>query len=266
MHISHPKQAGFSILSLMIASAIGLFLIGGIGKVYVDSKNAFNARSAIAETSEKARFVIQDLRRTLIMAGRGIDQRDDNADAYETGTADNNIRTFPAVGASGIVHSDSNDSSVIAIRYAEGPAPCGQAGTLDGTVTTVRFYRDDDANLICETTAGGDTTTQPLASDVVIMRALYGINTDEIDASADRYLTAAELGTTNLWNNVVAIRIGFVTSSGELNQLPGAYRPSDPEELDVLGMTYTAPDTASFYQTASTTILLRNRNGVIQRQ
>ncbi|MEW8079372.1 MAG: prepilin-type N-terminal cleavage/methylation domain-containing protein, partial [Candidatus Thiodiazotropha endolucinida] len=40
MLLNHKKQAGFSIVSLMIASAIGLFLIGGAGKVYVDSKNA----------------------------------------------------------------------------------------------------------------------------------------------------------------------------------------------------------------------------------
>jgi type IV pilus assembly protein PilW len=261
--MKHRKQAGFSILSLMIASTIGLFLISGAGKVYLDSKNAFNARSAIASATEKSRFIIQDLRRTLVMAGRGIPQSVDNLDAYAGD--DNNQRTFPAVGTGGILHTDGNGSSVIAIRYAEGTAPCGIGGNLNGVTSTVRFYRDNDNNLICEANIGGTVTTELLASDILMMRALYGINMDANDITADHYLTADELAPES-WNYVVAIRIGFVTSSGDSDLLPAMYQPSAPEELDVLGMTFTAPDTAHFYQTASTTISFRNRNGVIQRQ
>jgi type IV pilus assembly protein PilW len=264
MPLNHQKQAGFSIISLMIASTIGLFLIGGVGKVYIDSKNAFNARSAIASATEKARFVVQDLRRTLIMAGRGIPQSVDDLTAYAGN--DNNQRTFPAVGTDGILNTDSNGSSAIAIRYAEGPAPCGQAGTLGGVTSTVRYYRDNDGNLMCEANTGGAISSQPLASDIVIMRALYGINMDADDTTADQYLTADEVENAGLWNYVIAIRIGFVISSGDSELLPAIYQPAAPEELDVLGMEYTAPDTSHFYQSASTTISLRNRNGVIQRQ
>lgn len=264
MRLRHQKQAGFSIISLMIASAIGLFLIGGAGKVYLDSKNAFNARSSIASSTEKARFVIQDLRRTLVMAGRGIPQKDDNLEAYSA--ADNDMRTFPAVSSDGIVDVDGNGSSVIAVRYADGPAPCGQAGTLDGAFSTVRFLRDNNGNLVCETDIAGTSDSQPLASDIVIMRALYGINMDENDTTADQYLTAGEVESAGLWNFVVSIRIGLVTSSGDTEELPTVYQPANPEQLNILGMTFTAPDTSHFYQSASTTISLRNRNGVVQRQ
>jgi type IV pilus assembly protein PilW len=262
--LNHHKQSGFSIISLMIASLIGLFIIGGAGKVYVDSKNAFQTKSAIASATEKTRFVIQDLRRTLLMAGRGIPQMDDDLEAYSN--ADNNKRTFPAVGVGGILNEDANSSSVIAIRYAEGPAPCGQPGTLGGVTSTVRFYRNNNAELICEAEIDGTTYTQPLASDVLMIRALYGINMDDDDTTADQYLTADAVESSGRWNFVVAIRIGFIASSGDSELLPSFYRPSTTEQLDVLGMTYTAPDTAQFYQSASTTISLRNRNGVIQRQ
>ncbi|MEW8228684.1 MAG: PilW family protein, partial [Candidatus Thiodiazotropha endolucinida] len=235
MPLNHNKQAGLSIVSLMVASAIGLFLIGGAGKVYVDSKNAFSARSAVASATEKTRFVIQDLRRTLIMAGRGIPQKDDDIAAYEN--ADNNMRTFPAVGTDGILNEDGNGSSVIAVRFADGPAPCGQAGTLDGVFSTVRFFRDNDGNLVCEADIGGVETSQELASDILIMRALYGINLDEDDTTADQYLTADEVEDAELWNFVVAVRIGFVSSSSDTVLLPAVYRPAAPDELDILGMT-----------------------------
>ncbi|MFI0460338.1 MAG: PilW family protein, partial [Candidatus Thiodiazotropha endolucinida] len=113
---------------------------------------------------------------------------------------------------------------------------------------------------------GGVDTSQELASDILIMRALYGINLDEDDTTADQYLTADEVEDAELWNFVVAVRIGFVSSSSDTELLPAVYRPAAPDELDILGMTYTAPDTSHFYQSASTTISLRNRNGVVQRQ
>ncbi|MCP4996047.1 MAG: prepilin-type cleavage/methylation domain-containing protein, partial [Gammaproteobacteria bacterium] len=63
---------GYTLLSLLIAMAIGIFITGVAGKVYVDSKMAFLARSAVAATNENGRFAIDDLRRTLVMAGRGV--------------------------------------------------------------------------------------------------------------------------------------------------------------------------------------------------
>ncbi|MCU7891039.1 MAG: PilW family protein [Candidatus Thiodiazotropha sp. (ex Ustalcina ferruginea)] len=259
------KQAGFSIISLLIASSIGIFLIGGAGKVYVDSKSTFTARSAITAATESTRFAIQDLRRTLVMAGRSIGENDDGPFAYAS--ADNGFRTFPAVDAAdGIIDVDSNGSSVIAIRYAGGPAPCGQAGTLAGTrgaTRTVRFYRDDDANLICQVVETG--FAQPLVSGIVAMRALYGVDTNADDI-ANQYLTATQVDAANYWLNVVAIRIGIITSSGDGAELPPRYRPAAAEELDLLGMTFTAPTTSNFYKSASTTISLRNVHSSVQRQ
>ncbi|MCU7924050.1 MAG: PilW family protein [Candidatus Thiodiazotropha sp. (ex Dulcina madagascariensis)] len=254
------KQAGFSILSLMIASAIGVFLMGGAGKVYVDSKAAFNARSAIATATEGNRFSIQDLRRTLVMAGRGIIAADDSPGSYQI--PDNGRRTFPAVDSNGIVDVDANGSSVIAIRYAEGPAPCGQAGTLAST-KTVRFFIDNDSNLTCQVVEDG--LVQPFVSDVIVMRALYGVDTDS-DGIANQYRTATQVGADNRWINVVTIRIGLITSSGDMQELPVAYRPPAEEDLDLLGWDYELPGTAQFYKSASTTIAFRNLHTTISRQ
>jgi hypothetical protein len=45
-------------------------------------------------------------------------------------------------------------------------------------------------------------------------------------------------------------------------ELPNTFRPSEPETLDLLGATYTAPDTNLVYKSASTTISLRNLHHV----
>ncbi|MCU7862326.1 MAG: hypothetical protein KZQ86_21430, partial [Candidatus Thiodiazotropha sp. (ex Lucinoma kastoroae)] len=130
MYSSKQQQTGFSIVSLMIASAIGIFLIGGVGKVYIDSKNTFNARTAVAAATENYRYAFQDMRRVLVMAGRGVSASDDGADAYGVSVIDNGLRTFPAVNGipDGIVSGANatgspwnplpEDSSIIAVRYA----------------------------------------------------------------------------------------------------------------------------------------------------
>jgi type IV pilus assembly protein PilW len=278
MYTSKRYQTGFSIISLMIASAIGIFIIGGALKVYIDSKNTFNARSAVAAATENYRFAFQDMRRTLVMAGRDVSPADDGSDAYQA--ADNGLRTFPAIDPYGIVSGatahgstwspDPEDSSIVAIRYASGPAPCGLPdNTLDAGTITVRFLVDPESNLICQVYQGStQLVAQPIVSGIAQMRALYGVDrlgiapdTDIPDGVADIYLTAAEMDS-NDWPAVVSIRIGLVVQSGDGIELPNAFRPDTYQTLDLLGATYTAPDTNSVYKSASTTISLRNLHHV----
>jgi type IV pilus assembly protein PilW len=272
---ANHRQAGFSLLSLLIASAIGLFLIGGAGKIYLDSKNAFTARSAVAAVAESSRFALQDLRRYLVMAGRGIGENVDDPDAYAG--ADNFLRTFPAVdvdhsvaaATTGIINEDSSGNSVVAVRYAAGPSPCGEEGGPIGTTHTVRFYRSDDGELMCQSieTVGGALDTanmyeRPLMSGVVSMRVLYGVDTDigsAEDQIANQYLTATEVENAGLWISVVSIRIGMVISS-DTAELPYAYQPDVPDQLGLLGMDVDATDTSHAYKASSTTISLRNLN------
>jgi len=269
-------MAGFSVISLLIATSIGVFLIAGVGKVYVDSKTAYNVRDAVSIASENARFAIDDLRRSLLMAGRGINADIDNRRNYEQRAA--GLRTFPDVsangdiGASSIVDIDNVDpnlgSSVIAIRHASGPTPCRGAGAVSA-MTTVRFFVDADTDeLVCEING----VTQVLVSGVIRMRVLYGVDTENFEgAVANQYLTASQLEVGRVeashpfWNNVVAIRVGLIVSSAE-RELPLNHRLNVTETFNLLGTDFTMPDTRHFYKTVSTTISLRNLNTIVQRQ
>jgi type IV pilus assembly protein PilW len=276
MQINKQSQAGFSLLSLMIASTISLFIVGGIGKIYLDSKNAFNARAALSATTENYRFAFQVMRRALIMAGRGIATSADSPAAYHIDQEDNGIRTFPAVGSgddnivngsaySGTQCPPPEDSSVVSVRYAAGPAPCGlDDDTMDAGTVTVRFRVDSEGDLNCEVyqqaigEAQRQIQSQPIVSGVHQMRVLYGVDTDsEPDGVANRYLTARQVASEN-WMNVVSIRIGLVVASGAGYELPWPYRPQTPDQLNLLGATITAPDTNYIYKSVSTTISLRN--------
>lgn len=262
------RNKGFSLVSLMVASTIGIFLISVVMKVYIDSKNSFNFRTSVASAHENARFAIQDLQRTLTMAGRGVDAGDDSPESYRRN--DNGKRTFPVVedngsgstsSIAGIVDVDALGASIIAIRQVEGPAPCGSPGTISAT-TKIRFYINSNKELVCDAGAA-----IPIISGIIKMRALYGVETDtgtSADGMANVFLTAAEVESQKKWANVVSIRIGLIVSSDQ--PIPTAFRPDNIETKDLLGDVVALPDKDHFFKSVNTTIAFRNLHASVKRQ
>jgi type IV pilus assembly protein PilW len=255
------------LVEMLVSLMIGIMIILGAGLVYNHSRQTFEVRDAVAAATESSRFAIQDLRRTLVMAGRGISKGLDGAEAYAA--ADNGIRTFPAVGAGGIVDEDAGGSSIIAIRYASGPAPCGKTGTIAAN-TTVRFFVNEDQELVCD----DGVDSQAAVAGVARMRALYGVDTDD-DGFPNSYWNATQVQNAvpsaalspPHWHRVVAIRIGLIINSAE-TELPRGTVLSDEQTLSLLGSDYDVPedDLDLFHKSVSTTFYLRNLNAAMQRQ
>jgi len=88
-------EKGFSLVELMIALVLGLFLIGGVISVFIGSSQSFNANEALSRVQENGRFAIeliaQDVRNTgykgscFVNALDIIDTADGDyeADAYD---------------------------------------------------------------------------------------------------------------------------------------------------------------------------------------
>lgn len=252
------NNKGFTLLSILIATVIGIFVVGVAGKIYVDTSNTFRARSSLSAVAENARFALQDLRRTLIMAGRNIRAGEDELAA---------TRPFAPMGSTGTVDGGADGSDIVAVRYRSGPS-C--AGNLDIPLTsapaTIRFLVADD-ELQCQK---DNDPPRPVVSGIKLMKVLYGVD-DSGDGSADRYLTASVVdnlpppaGRAHPWVNVVALRIGLVSTSEEPD-LPSTMRGTTGQ-LDVLGMSYDPPDDKQFYKVATTTVSMRNLNNIMQRQ
>jgi len=63
------RQAGFSIIELMIALVLGLVLIGGALQVFISSKRAYNLNEELAWVQDNARFAVGFLAEDIRMAG-----------------------------------------------------------------------------------------------------------------------------------------------------------------------------------------------------
>lgn len=62
-------QKGLSLVELMVAMVIGLFLIAGVSKIFLDSKRTYSFQQALARIQENGRMAVEFLGRDIRMAG-----------------------------------------------------------------------------------------------------------------------------------------------------------------------------------------------------
>lgn len=253
------REAGFTMIEMMIAMTLGLLLVVVIGQVFVTSKESFRTTEDLSRLQENARFAASQLSRVVRMAG------------YMTNPLDTPAVVFPvATSQQAIVGTDGGASVAdqVTVRY-QGSG----AGTADGTVldcqgnairagemAVARFYLAPGANganaLFCDNTG----TVGPsivaaqveLASDVENIQILYGEDTD-LDGTANRYLPAGAGGVAD-FDNVVSVRVALlVRSQGQVAA------SVNTNTYDLLGTVVDPVDDRRLRRVYISTITLRNR-------
>lgn len=248
-------QRGFSLVSMMVAVAIGIFITAGIVKMYVDSKVAYAGRSAVAAANENGRFALSDMRRTLLMTGASISV--DDRDGTGKSIFEEPFGNYGTGVDSGITNTDGTGSDSIAIWSATGRS-C--TGALINVPTLSRFFVED-SELKCQV----GNNVQPLVSGIESLQILWGVS-DDGDNYADKYINAAQMDAAaggvdpEIWKRVVALRIGVLASSGALEIPQEVVSPTS--SLGVLDATVIPYSERKLYRVYQETISLRNMNAV----
>jgi type IV pilus assembly protein PilW len=234
-----------SLPEMMIAMAIALVLMLGIGQIFLSSKQSYNTQSGMGALQENARFAIFFLQRDLRRAGfprtfgpggslsvppfvtaNTLDGASGASDQIELeyssdpdviapiGTVD------PPDATNVIADNGTNQDCLGQSVMPAGTYPDGTAKRLTGTTandTTVlvrnRYYvadldGDGISSLYC--LGGGNLNNpQPIVNGVESFQVLYGEDTDG-DTYANVY--RAKGAVTN-WNNVVAVRVALLLNS-----------------------------------------------------
>ena len=246
----NQQQCGFTMVELLVAMAIGLFLVGGVFQLFVANKQSSRIQNNLSHVQENGRFAVSELARVIRMTGLKSDPTD--TAAFST------VATAPIVGTD----STSDDISISFQGSIGGAIDCLGTSFLPATpaaTITNRFYLANDANgvssLFCSETTAATPNPQPLVEDVTNMQITYGVDTAG-DGTANYYVDATTVtaGTAGVadWPNVVSVHISLLVDSSEDNVTTAA------QNYQFEGATVTPTDTR-LHKVFNITIALRNR-------
>ena len=231
---AQKNQKGFSLIEMMIALVIGLFLMGGVISVYLSSSQSSRVNTALRTMQENGRFALASLKNSIQMAGY--------IDSYDPAVL---VDPFPTA-----------DNDELTIR-TQSDFDCTGTSTLALAAPNTGFAENkielSAGELICTGNAAGAGSPQTLIDGVDQIRILYGLDDDD-DGIADRYVRAQDVGAANWKENVSSVRIALLLNS--INDLKPANETKSYELLDINSGDITD---RRLHRVFTTTILIRNR-------
>ncbi len=220
------RHAGFTLIELMIALLIGLFLIGGLLVLVQAMKRTDTVQSGLSKLQENERLAMTLITNVVQTAGYFPDPLN-NSQSSE----------FPASGnfavGQALYGTGTGTDDTISVRYAtsgtDGVLDC--SGNTQGASTlTNAFSLDVNGNLQCQLTVGtAATQTITLVSGLTNVQILYGVQTNSASGnnSIDAYLDASQVTAGSYWPDVISVQIALTfqnplygTGSGQSTTVP----------------------------------------------
>jgi type IV pilus assembly protein PilW len=191
---------GFTLLELMIAMTIGLFLAGALVTVVQTNKKVFLNQNQLEQMQDGQRMAMTLMADIIQTAGYFPDPTTNKLSS--TLVASGSFANSQAItGAAG-------DS--ISVRYMTAPLDgilncSGLPNTTGANIVYVNQFAVLAGQLVCT----DQTNTQyPLVGGVTNLTVLYGVKTNLAAAgnNADTYLTTSQM-TASTWQNVISVWI-----------------------------------------------------------
>jgi type IV pilus assembly protein PilW len=218
--VTAVRQRGFTLIELMVAIVISVFLAGGLLMMVQSTRNAFGSQQMLAQLQDNERLVMTFMAEVVESTGYFPDP------LHNT-----NLGVFPVVGVFNTsgqpvfgTHPAAPTGDTVTVRY--GAALNDNVFNCRGlTNTTVPNYdvfvntfsvQPNAANplfptLTCtvSSTAINPPQVIPLVNGVQKLVILYGVKLSGADTGscADTYLNATQVVAQNAWSNVCSINL-----------------------------------------------------------
>ncbi len=182
------KQAGYTLVELMIGATLGLFLLGGAINVFLSASQTSSLTRSIADTQERARFLSNYLSEEIERAGwvdPSVAFTIDSGVIVGAGSSEESANVCDVAETAYL----TNRCDQIQVSYT-GLTDClggvVNSGNL-GVVTNTYFVQN--GNFMCR----GNIVTQPavLLNDVESFQVLYGL--DDSDAAGMPYTSGTAI-------------------------------------------------------------------------
>lgn len=231
-------QSGLTMVELLVAAILAIFLIGGSIQIFTQSKTSYKLQEGIARAQENGRLALYFIEKEVRRAAYPLDNL-----PQINGFARDQVSSTGTFNSSDTIPVDDSDDDSIVIQFK---APTGGVDDCTGTnvpsdTTVAMHFFLNNGVLTCESVIDGDNTLNSVAliPDLAKLKFTYGVDSDGDGAPNGDYVAAS--GGVD-WPNVVAVRVMV--------------------EADVVSTVVNQPGTRTKEDLVySTTIPIRNQAG-----
>ena len=210
------RQSGFTLIEMMIALLISIFLILGLLTILMSVRMTYTAEGQLAEQHESQRTFLAVLGANVESAGYfPIGDPVSRINTIDNALPELSIANQKFELGQGIIgNADSSSTTdTLSTRFQTAPGDglvnCqGNSNTTAGNVTYINTFTVINTELVCTVSTNGAAPNTPvvLVQNVASLSLLYGVDTDGND-SVDTYLTAAEVAARGLWRYVRSVEL-----------------------------------------------------------
>jgi type IV pilus assembly protein PilW len=213
------RADGVSLVSLMIALAIGMFLLAGIVVIWYQTRQTFGAQAGLSGAQESERMAISVITNAVQTAGYFpiyLNYPTASASIPSTRPAAFPVNAtaappYPLAGEfiSGSTASANHD--VLSVRYMADGNTLDCLGQTDpvGAVVVESFSLDATGDLQCNVSvANGAAQSATVITGVAGLDVLYGVD-NAGDGSVHQYMDASQVTSNNLWGAVHSVQVSL---------------------------------------------------------
>lgn len=244
---TRSSQRGLTLIELMIAMLLGVFLIGGILQIFISSKQTYRMQENLSRLQENGRFALDFLGRDIRMTSYwGCLPK-----------APGDIAGFNDNAVTGDDIDDGTDSITLKGAFTTTPPTV----KCSPSVNTAASYYTDPSSTIAYKINGSvlqkttNNQTNDLIEGIENMQILYGEDTDA-DGSANYFVPAGTAGLN--MEQVVSLRISLLVRSIDDN-LTAQPTPYTYNEITTTTTSTPAVTDRRIRRVFTSTIALRNR-------
>ncbi len=196
---TRASQAGLSLIELMIAIALGIFITAAMISLFVNSKQSFRINENMSRLQENGRFAVSYLSRDIPMAD------------YRACTVANQLNNAVS-GTDGIIVDPQTGYESVApdtVTIVYQTNACGTANATTTTVYSIQTGSSGNPALFRNI----DGTSQELVDGIEDLQFLYGEDTDN-DKVPNHYVDVTSI--TDM-AQVISIRFTLIARTLEAN-------------------------------------------------
>jgi type IV pilus assembly protein PilW len=216
--------AGFSLIELMIALAIALFLIAGMVLIFQNTRSTYTTEKSLAQLEDNERLAMTMIADVIQSAGYYPNPAQNFAQNALPASPD-----FPTAQnsqdlLSNIAANTNAEGDTISVRYAADPTDAlmncmGQTDTSGGLISWDNTLSvDPNGFLTCQVWDSADGKTSAptelvggfaTGAGVTSMSFLYGVNTGTASngSCVDTYMNATQVTAGSYWPDVCSVTV-----------------------------------------------------------